>query len=117
MNVEELREYCLQLQQVTEDTPFGEDVLVFKIAGKMFCFTALDREDLRINLKCEPDEAIEMREMFPSVQPGFHMNKRHWNTIIIDGTVSDSMLKKWIEKSYRLVISGLPKKERSKYPF
>ena len=77
----------------------------------MFCFAPLD-EDLKMNLKCDPDEAIELRERFPAVLPGYHMNKKYWNTVLIDGTISDSMLKAWIEKSYRLVKAKLPGKRK-----
>ncbi len=111
MNIEELREYCLSLPEVTEDMPFDDETLVFKIGGKMFCFAALEG-DLKMNLKCDPDEAIEIRETFPAVTPGFHMNKRYWNTVLIDGSISDSMLKVWILKSYKLVVAKLTKAER-----
>lgn len=111
MNIEELRVFCLHLEGVTEDMPFDDDTLVFKVCGKMFCFASLSGE-LKMNLKCDPDEALEIREMFPAVTPGFHMNKRHWNTVSIDGTISDGMLKVWIEKSYKLVIAGLSRKVR-----
>lgn len=111
MNIEELREYCLSLPQVTEDMPFDDETLVFKVGGKMFCFAALEG-DLKMNLKCDPDEAIEIRETFPAVTPGFHMNKKYWNTVLIDGSISDSMLKVWILKSYKLVVAKLTKAER-----
>lgn len=113
MNIEELREYCLSLSHTTEDMPFDDETLVFKVGGKMFCFAALEGE-LKINLKCDPDEAVEMRETFPSVLPGFHMNKKHWNTVLIDGSISDSMLKVWILKSYKLVAAKLTKVERAR---
>lgn len=111
MNVEELREYCLSLKHAAEDMPFDEDTLVFKVAGKMFCLTSLSG-DFGINLKCDPAEAEELRETFSAVTPGCHMNKKHWNTVKLDGSISDSMLKVWILKSYRLVIAGLPKQTR-----
>lgn len=111
MNVEELREYCLGLTAVSEEMPFDEETLVFKVGGKIFCMVTLGGK-LSVNLKCDPDEAIEMREMFEAVTPGFHMNKKHWNTVLIDGSISDSMLKVWILKSYRLVIAGLSAKRR-----
>lgn len=112
MNVEELREYCLSLEDTTEEVLWG-DVLVFKAGGKMFCFVPLN-EDLKMNLKCDPNEALELRERFSAVLPGYHMNKKHWNTVIVDGTISDNMLKNWIEKSYRLIKNKLPKiRERS----
>lgn len=116
MNIEELREYCLGLRHVTEDMPFDDETLVFKVGGKIFCFASLTG-DLNMNLKCDPDEAIEMRETFPAVLPGFHMNKKHWNTVKVDGSISDGMLEVWIRKSYLLVVAGLPRKERVKFGF
>ena len=112
MNIVELREYCLSLPQVTEDMPFDDETLVFKVGGRMFCFASLTG-DLKMNLKCDPDEAIEIRETFPAVTPGFHMNKNHWNTVSVDGSISDSMLQVWILRSYKLVVAKLTKAERS----
>lgn len=112
MNIEELREYCLSLPQVTEDMPFDDETLVFKVGGRMFCFASLTG-DLKMNLKCDPDEAIEIRETFPAVTPGFHMNKNHWNTVSVDGSIRDSMLQVWILRSYKLVVAKLTKAERS----
>ena len=114
MNIEELTEFCQSLKRVTTEI-LWEDVLVFKVGGKMFCFVPMDEADLKMNLKCDPDEAIELRERFSVVLPGFHMNKRYWNTVLIDGSVSDSMLRIWIEKSYRLVVAKLPKNEREHF--
>lgn len=111
MNVEEFREYCLGLKFTTEDMPFDDETLVFKVAGRIFAFVGLEGV-FRINLKCDPEEAIEIREAFPAVTPGFHMNKRHWNTVLVDGTISDNMLKIWIEKSYKLVVGKLTKQEK-----
>lgn len=113
MNIEELTEYCQSLDHVTAEIQWG-DVLVFKVGGKMFCFVALDEDVLKMNLKCDPDEAIELRERFSAVLPGYHMNKKYWNTVIIDGSVSDNMLRIWIEKSYRLVIAKMPVSERER---
>ncbi|MCM1031312.1 MAG: MmcQ/YjbR family DNA-binding protein [Oscillibacter sp.] len=112
MNIEELREYCLSLPQVTEDMPFDDETLVFKVGGRMFCFASLTG-DLKMNLKCDQDEAIEIRETFPAVTPGFHMNKNHWNTVSVDGSISDSMLQVWILRSYKLVVAKLTKAERN----
>lgn len=109
MNIEALREYCLSKQGVEEALPFGPDTLVFKVKGKIFLLTGLDAAELRFNVKCDPDKAIELREEFPCVLPGFHMNKKHWNTIIVDGSVSTKQLKEWINHSYQLVL--LPKKK------
>ena len=113
MNIEELREYCLSKKGVTESFPFDETTLVFKVMGKMFALT--DTEDeFSINLKCDPEKAIELREKYPAVQPGYHMNKKHWNTIYVDGSVSDEKLKAWIDDSYWLITNSLPKKDRIK---
>lgn len=109
MNIEELREYCLSKKGVTESFPFDETTLVFKVMGKMFALT--DTEDeFSINLKCDPEKAIELREKYPAVQPGYHMNKKHWNTIYIDGSLSDDILKTLIEDSYNLVVNTIPGK-------
>lgn len=112
MNIEELREYCISKKGVTEGFPFDETTLVFKVAGKMFALTDLEG-DLSVNLKCNPDVAIELRERYSCVRPGYHMDKKHWNTIDIDGSVSDKLVKEWIDHSYALVVSGLPKKLRT----
>jgi predicted DNA-binding protein (MmcQ/YjbR family) len=113
MNIEELREYCLSKKGVTESFPFDETTLVFKVMGKMFALT--DTEDeFSINLKCDPEKAIDLREKYPAVQPGYHMNKKHWNTIYVDGSVSDDKLKAWIDDSYWLITNSLPKNERIK---
>ena len=110
MNIEELTEYCQSLNQVSTEI-LWENVLVFKVGGKMFCFVPLD-EELKMNLKCEPDEALELRERFGCVLAVYHMNKKYWNTVLIDGSVSDNMLRIWIEKSYRLVIQKLSGAEK-----
>jgi predicted DNA-binding protein (MmcQ/YjbR family) len=102
MNIETLREYCINKPQATEGFPFGEDTLVFKVKGKVFALANLDG-DLSINLKCDPDYAIELREKYPSVTPGYHMNKKHWNTVILDGSVPDKEVFAWIDQSYDLV--------------
>ena len=109
MNIEELREYCISKKGATEGFPFDESTLVFKVSGKIFALTDLEGE-FSINLKCDPEKAIEIREQYPSVLPGYHMNKRHWNTIKIDGTISDSLIYEWIDHSYELIISKLYKK-------
>lgn len=103
MNIESLREYCLSKPNVEETTPFGPDTLVYKVNGKMFLLTGLDEEQLGFNVKCDPDKAIELREEYDCVQPGYHMNKKHWNTIIVDGSVPVKQLKEWIDDSYELV--------------
>ena len=102
MNIEALREYCLSKENADEGFPFGEDTLVFKIKGKIFALANLDGE-LSINLKCDPAYAIELREKYNSVAPGYHMNKKHWNTVLLDGSVPDTELFSWIDHSYNLV--------------
>lgn len=113
MNIEKLRAYCLSKKEVTEEFPFDEVTLVFKVSGKIFALTALDG-DFSVNLKCDPELAIELRERYPSVQPGYHMNKMHWNTVFIDGSVSDKILLEWVDHSYAIVVSHLPKKIRER---
>jgi predicted DNA-binding protein (MmcQ/YjbR family) len=114
MDVETFREYCLSKHQVTEGTPFGETVLVFKVAGKMFALVALDEIPATANLKCDPDLALELRDRYEQVQPGYHMNKKHWNTIEIEGGIPLSELRKMIDHSYELVVKSLPRKARAK---
>jgi predicted DNA-binding protein (MmcQ/YjbR family) len=111
MNIEELREYCLAKKGVTESFPFDETTLVFKVAGKMFCLTDLV-DDFAVALKNDPEKNMELREQFPAVRPGYHMNKQHWNTVLIDGSISDKMLKQLIDESYWIVVNKLPKKVR-----
>jgi predicted DNA-binding protein (MmcQ/YjbR family) len=103
MNIETIRDYCLSKPDVEESLPFGPDVLVFKVKNKIFLLAPLDTTELRINVKCDPDLAVELREQYPAVVPGYHMNKRHWNTILIDGTIPARQLKEWIDLSYNLV--------------
>jgi predicted DNA-binding protein (MmcQ/YjbR family) len=114
MNVESLRQYCLKKPEVTEGFPFGEDTLVFKVAGKIFLLAGLDEIPLRINLKCDPELAIELREKYDSILPGYHMNKTHWNTVIVDGSFSRGELTEWIDDSYKLVVSSLKKPDKEK---
>ncbi len=108
MNIELLREYCILKTDVEECTPFGPDTLVYKVKGKIFALANLDGE-LSVNLKCEPSLAIELREEYPAVTPGYHMNKKHWNTIMTDGSVPDKLFFSWIDHSYTIV-SGAAKK-------
>ena len=110
MNIEEFREYCLSKPATTESFPFDEYTLVFKVAGKMFALTDI-ADAFSINIKCDPETAIGLREHYNCVQPGYHMNKKHWNTIIIDGSVSDALLKEWIDNSYSLIVSSLNKSQ------
>jgi len=110
MNIETLREYCLSKPGAEETLPFGPDTLVFKVNGKIFLLTGLDSQPLQFNIKCEPAKAIELREEYACVQPGYHMNKKHWNTVIVDGSVSSKQLKEWIDWSYNLVADKKKKK-------
>lgn len=111
MNIEEVRDYCLKKKAVTESFPFDETTLVFKVKGKMFALTSLEKEP-SVNLKCDPEKAIELREHYPSVLPGYHMNKQQWNTVMIDDSISDQLLQEWIDDSYKLIVAKLPKKEQ-----
>ncbi|HVK47451.1 MAG TPA: MmcQ/YjbR family DNA-binding protein [Pseudobacter sp.] len=113
MNIDTLRAYCLSKPAVEETLPFGPDTLVFKVAGKVFLLTGLDSDPLSFNVKCDPDLAVELRERYDAVQPGYHMNKKHWNTITVDGSVSGKLLREWIDHSYELVVNSLPAKIRS----
>ena len=104
MNIEILREYVIQKPSVTEGFPFGDTVIVFKVNGKVFLLMPLDTNPLQFNVKCDPEKAIELREEYPgSVLPGYHMNKKHWNTIIVDGTLSKKQLFEMVDESYMLV--------------
>ena len=109
MDLEKFREYCLIKPHVTEGTPFGEDVLVFKVGGKMFALASLDEVPATANLKCDPDLALELRDRYEQVRPGYHMNKKHWNTVDIEGGIPDAELRKMIDHSYDLVVNTLPK--------
>ena len=111
MDLEYLRNYCLKKKGVTEEFPFGEDTLVFKVMSKIFMLTGFEIP-LRMNLKCEPELAIELRERYDAVQPGFHMNKKHWNTVVVDGTIPPKEILKMIDHSYELVVEGLKVKEK-----
>jgi predicted DNA-binding protein (MmcQ/YjbR family) len=103
MNVEELRDYVLSLKNVEESFPFGENTLVFKTNNKIFLLVSLSSVPLQFNVKCNPDYAVELREKFPAIVPGYHMNKKHWNTIIVDGTLTKAQLKEFINDSYSLI--------------
>jgi len=109
MNIEELREYCLQKQGTSEGLPFGEDTLVFKVGEKIFLLTSLVTGN-RFNAKCDPERAIELREQHEEIIPGFHMNKKHWNTVFMDGRLTRKQLNELIDHSYDLVLASLPKK-------
>ena len=112
MDIETYRTYCLSKPGTTEELPFDHQTLVFKVAGKMFALTNVD-QFASINLKCDPEEAVRLREQHPAVQPGYHMSKKHWNTVRMDGSVSDQLVKQWTDDSYQLVVAKLPKRLRS----
>jgi predicted DNA-binding protein (MmcQ/YjbR family) len=112
MDLEALRKYCLNKKSVTESFPFGESTLVLKVCGKMFLLIGLDNLPLQFNVKCDPEEAEELRETYASVIPAFHMNKKHWNTVILNGQVPSRLVREWIDNSYTLVVRSLPLKER-----
>lgn len=111
MDIESFRELCLGFEGVTEELPFGPETLVFKVHGKVFALTDLDSFE-GVNLKCDPEKAVELRERYDAVQPGYHMNKKHWNTVKMDGSIPDKLLKDWIKHSYDLVLKGVPKSKR-----
>jgi predicted DNA-binding protein (MmcQ/YjbR family) len=103
MNLEQFREYCLSKPRVTEETPFGPDTLVLKVGGKIFAIAPLDEVPARANLKCDPDLALDLRDRYEQVRPGYHMNKKHWNTIEIESGLPDGEIRKMIDHSYDLV--------------
>ncbi|MCU0467276.1 MAG: MmcQ/YjbR family DNA-binding protein [Arcicella sp.] len=109
MNIEEFREYCLSKRGVSEELPFGPDTLVYKVMGKIFALTSLESEIFSVNLKCDPDKAIQLREEFDYITAGYHMNKKHWNTLNAERT-SSNQLKELTDHSYDLVVDSLPKK-------
>lgn len=109
MDLAQFREYCLGKARASEGTPFGPDVLVFKVAGKMFALAALDEVPATANLKCDPDLALDLRDRYEQVTPGYHMNKKHWNTVEIETGIPESELRKMIDHSYDLVVKSLPK--------
>ncbi|MFY0592688.1 MmcQ/YjbR family DNA-binding protein [Roseivirga sp.] len=109
MFIDEFRDYCIAKPGVTEETPFGPDTLVLKVMGKMFALTGLDHFEF-INLKCEPEKAADLREQWEGIRPGWHMNKTHWNSVFVDGSISDNMIRELIDHSYELVASSLSKK-------
>ena len=112
MNLEELRDYCLSLPHVTEDMPFGEDFLVFRIANRIFALMNLNRVPMSVSLKCDPERAIELREQYPDkIIAGYHLNKKHWNTVLLEG-LPPALIKEMIQHSYDQVLAKVPKKER-----
>jgi predicted DNA-binding protein (MmcQ/YjbR family) len=112
MNIEEYRDFCLSLPGATEELPFGPDTLVFKVGGKIFALTNL-QTFASFNVKCEPEQAVELRERYDYVLPGFHMNKKHWNTILVGAGATLTQQRQWITHSYQLVVASLPKAVRA----
>lgn len=111
MNIESFRKNCLQRAGVEETLPFGPDTLVYKVMGKAFALTGLDSEVFRVNLKCDPEKAIELRDSYPGqIIPGWHMNKKHWNTVFFEDGLPEKLLRELIDHSYQLVVEGLPGK-------
>ena len=111
MNIEEFRDFCLEFKGVTEEFPFDDETLVFKVMGKIFALADVDNFT-SVNLKCDPEKALELRENYPGVKPGYHMNKKHWNTVMVNAGISDQLIKEWTRHSYELVVKGLPLKIR-----
>jgi predicted DNA-binding protein (MmcQ/YjbR family) len=113
MDGTELRSWCLHQPGAIEDFPFGPQPSVFKVSGKIFALSALVRAPLEVSVKCEPELAISLRDSYPAIRPGYHLNKRHWNTITLDGSLPDQLVRDLIEDSYDLVVSALPKRVRA----
>ena len=111
MNIETLRDYCLMKPGVAETLPFGPDTLVFKVLDKMFLLVGLNKPE-SFNVKCDPERAVSLREEYEEVQPGYHMNKTHWNTVFMNGRLTDSQLKAMVDHSYELIVAGLPKSKQ-----
>jgi predicted DNA-binding protein (MmcQ/YjbR family) len=110
MDAAALRRWCLRQPGAIEDFPFTPEHSVFKVAGKMFALSALERTPLQVSVKCEPELAVQLRAGYPAIGPGYHLNKRHWNTITLDGSLADQLVRDMIEDSYDLVVSTLPKR-------
>lgn len=108
MNIEQVREYCLSLKGVTEDMPFGDDTVVFRVYQKIFALVSLSGDNM-VNLKCDPARAIELREEYEAITPGYHMNKAHWNSLQLDGSLRIELIKELIGHSYQLIVESLPK--------
>lgn len=113
MNIEEYRKFCLSFPGVTEDFPFDDKVLAFKVMDKVFALTNADTFE-GINLKCDPVKAAMLRDLYPEVEPGYHMNKKHWNTVDPQGNLDDEIIKEWIKDSYDLVVESLSRKDQKK---
>jgi predicted DNA-binding protein (MmcQ/YjbR family) len=113
MDAAGLRAWCLEQPGAVEEFPFGPETSVFKVGGKMFALSALERTPLEVSVKCEPDLAVALRDSYPAIRPGYHLNKRHWNTITLDGSLPDQLVRDLVEDSYDLVVSALPARVRS----
>jgi predicted DNA-binding protein (MmcQ/YjbR family) len=109
MDAAALRAWCLEQPGAIEDFPFGPEHSVFKVGGKIFAISALEREPLEVSVKCEPELAVALRDSYPAIRPGYHLNKRHWNTVHLDGKLPDSMVEQMVEDSYDLIVARLPK--------
>jgi predicted DNA-binding protein (MmcQ/YjbR family) len=115
MNIESIRDFCLKKNAVTEGLPFGSDVLVFKVARKMFLLASLEDQPLWMNLKCDPEKAIDLRERYDSIRPGYHMSKIHWNTVEVNGELKPELIQELINHSYDLVVAKLTKKTKEEF--
>ncbi len=110
MDADALRDFCLGFTGAVEERPFGPETTTFKVAGKIFAISALEREPLDVSLKCEPALAEQLRTTYPAIIPGYHLDKRHWNTVKLDGSLPDELVRDLVEDSYDLVVDGLPKR-------
>ncbi|MDV7187690.1 MmcQ/YjbR family DNA-binding protein [Lutibacter sp. TH_r2] len=117
MNIEQFREYCLSKKYVSESFPFDDQALVFKVADKMFALTALNRKPSQVNLKCDPERALELREEYSDIFAGYHMSKKHWNTLILEGNLTNKLILELIDHSYNLVVKGMTKKKQKELGF
>jgi len=117
MNIEQFRTYCLSKKHVTESFPFDDATLVFKVANKLFALSNLNKQPTTVNLKCNPERAIQLREEYSEIIEGYHMNKKHWNTVTINGSLPNTLIKELVDHSYNLVVSGLTKKLQKELGF
>lgn len=115
MDIEQVRDFCLTLPGVTEDSPYGPDMIVFRIEKKIFLHLPLEYAEPRISIKMPPEKVFELRDRYPAIRAAFHLNKTHWNEILIENTFPEEQIKNWILESYNIVLSNLPKKLREKY--
>jgi predicted DNA-binding protein (MmcQ/YjbR family) len=112
MDIESLTSYCLGKKCVTHSFPFGGDTLVFKVAGKMFALSGINEIPCKANLKCDPEWTVELRDLYEDITPGYHMNKTHWNTVNLEGSLNEAFIRELIDHSYNLVVSSLSRKDR-----